>query len=819
MFDPLAWLHRLAGWLLYRRIRTRVAPEQAAALGIDPALPLVYLLPVKRLSDWLVLIHEAAALGLPPAERPLRAGPLVLRRSVAFLATRRSAWIFSSGEPRGLPDRLARLVQAAWADPSLDIRMVPVSIVWGRAPQREDSFWRALFSEGWSVRGTIAQTIAIAVYGYDTRVRFGEPVSLRGLVGQARDDGLEPTEAVRRVARLLRAGFRADREAVIGPDLSHRRTMVDRILEAPPVRARINAEADARGTLVATVHTEAERYAMEIAADYSYPVVRAVRVLLRWLWTRLYDGIEVHGYERLEAIPRDRTLVYVPCHRSHVDYLLLSYVIHERGRMIPHIAAGSNLNAPGLGSILRRGGAFFLRRSFKGNRLYATVFNEYLGRLIEHGQPIEYFVEGGRSRTGRMLAPKAGILGMTVSGWLRRPARPLVFVPVYIGYERLIEGRTYLAELHGAPKRRESLWALLSSWRMLRQNHGRVHVNFGEPIELGAALDGLHPAWRQEPREPGTRPPWLATATAALGESIVTRINAAAVVTPVSLAATVLLATARQALDEVSLIADVELLARLIRALAPPPAVVEEMTGHQAISHAVRLGYVERVRHPLGDLIVARGEGAVLLTYFRNNVLHLVALPSLVANAVALNGRIARDDLRAVISAVRPFVDNELRMPWPADSFDARLAATIDLMIAESLLRADDRDIRSPPANSLAATRLELLAAIMRPTVMRLFVALLVLEQGGSARHTADELEQLCERIAQRFSILQGLDAPEFYDRALFAQLTDTLERMHRVFPDADGKLVFGEGVEDITRLARLALPADTRAALEAMVR
>ncbi|WP_444678382.1 1-acyl-sn-glycerol-3-phosphate acyltransferase [Halomonas sp. E19] len=116
--------------------------------------------------------------------------------------------------------------------------------------------------------------------------------------------------------------------------------------------------------------------------------------LLRRLWNRLYDGVEVHGLDRVKALAGDHTLVYVPCHRSHIDYLLLSYVLYRDGLMPPHIAAGRNLNMPMIGPLLRRCGAFFMRRSFRDKPLYAAVFHEYLHRLLAHGHPLEYFMEG-----------------------------------------------------------------------------------------------------------------------------------------------------------------------------------------------------------------------------------------------------------------------------------------------------------------------------------------------------------------------------------------------------------------------------------------
>ena len=114
-----------------------------------------------------------------------------------------------------------------------------------------------------------------------------------------------------------------------------------------------------------------------------------------------------------------------------------------------------------MGPILRRGGAFFLRRSFKGEPLYAAVFREYLHAMIARGFPIAYFIEGGRSRSGRTLAPKGGLLGMTVESFMREHPRPLLLVPVHFSYEKLFEGRTLVAELEGQPKKGESLGALV----------------------------------------------------------------------------------------------------------------------------------------------------------------------------------------------------------------------------------------------------------------------------------------------------------------------------------------------------------------------
>ncbi len=187
-------------------------------------------------------------------------------------------------------------------------------------------------------------------------------------------------------------------------------------------------------------------------------------------------------------------IIYVPCHRSHMDYLLLSYVIYRKGFAVPHVAAGINLNLPVIGRFLRKGGAFFLRRTFKGDAVYAAVFAKYLGFMMARGHPLEYFIEGGRSRTGRLLSPRTGMLSMTVRAYLRDPKRPVVFMPVYFGYERIVEGRTYIGELSGQPKEKESVFGLLKATvSVLRSKLGKVHVNLGQPIALDELLDRHNP--------------------------------------------------------------------------------------------------------------------------------------------------------------------------------------------------------------------------------------------------------------------------------------------------------------------------------------
>jgi glycerol-3-phosphate O-acyltransferase len=326
--------------------------------------------------------------------------------------------------------------------------------------------------------------LAILLHGRNVLVRYNTP-RFRCAIS-CREDWDEE-QALRKLSRVLRVHFRRQRQMAIGPDLSHRNTQVDAVLAGEQVRAAIISEAATHGIPLGEARARAVHFALEIASDYSYGVrARPGTVPFLVVDAPLRRHRNCINFDVVTRIASGHEIVYVPCHRSHIDYLLLSYIIVRQGLTPPHIAAGANLNLPlVVGSLLRRGGAFFLRRSFKGEPLYAAVFHEYLHLMLARGFPIEYFIEGGRSRSGRMLTPKAGILGMTVQSFIREHARPLVFVPVYIGYEKLMEGSTYLGELAGKPKQGESLWGILKSVRSIKRVFGQVHVNVRRTAAAG----------------------------------------------------------------------------------------------------------------------------------------------------------------------------------------------------------------------------------------------------------------------------------------------------------------------------------------------
>jgi glycerol-3-phosphate O-acyltransferase len=592
--------------------------------------------------------------------------------------------------------------------------------------------------------------------------------------------------------------------------------MVLQILKTQSVRQAVRNEMQVRQLQRRPALLLARKYAVEIAANYSQAFVTFMAMALGRLWNSLYDGVELEHIENLSDVADGAEIIYVPCHRSHMDYLLLSYIIYRKGFAVPHVAAGANLNMPLIGRLLRKGGAFFLRRSFKGDALYAVVFAKYLGFMMARGHPLEYFIEGGRSRTGRLLSPRTGMLSMTVRSYVRDPKRPVMFMPVYFGYERIVEGRTYIGELSGRPKKKESVFVLLKSIvSVLRSKFGKVHVNLGRPIALDDLLQKHNPDWRLSPAEDDDpRAGWIGEAISDLAVRINTEINAAASVTPINLVAMAILATPRQALPELDLVRQLELYQRLLRDAPYSPLVtVTPDSGQQMVAYAEAFGLLERQKHPLGDIMRMDAENAVLATYYRNNILHLFAMPSLLACAFVSNTTLRTADIQRLVWRVYPYISAELYLRWDETEVSAVADSLLDTFVRLNLLQgnADRSEWRRPAPTSLDAIRLSVLAQATIQTLERYYLAIALLLQAGSGVITHEALEERCHLMAQRMTVLYGLNSPEFVDKSLFRNFIELLRRRNVIQLSEDKKLLFSEPLLGVAADAQLVLSEQIR--------
>lgn len=744
-------------------VKSKVIPsEPVAELRLDTTRPVLYVLPYNSKADLLTFRDRCLAQDLPDPLDDNEIDGTILPRYVFIDDGPR---VFRYYAPKQESVKLFHdYLDLHRNNPALDIQMIPVSVMFGRSPGREGHNGAPQLR----LLNGVQKFFAVIWLGRDSFVRFSNVVSLRYM---ADEHGTDQTIA-QKLARVARMHFSRQRLAAVGPSLPDRQALFNKLLSSKAIEKAVEDEARSKKISREKAQQNAVALMEEIAANFTYEAVRLSDRVLSWTWNRLYQGINVHNAERVRKLAQDgHEIVYVPCHRSHMDYLLLSYVLYHQGLVPPHIAAGINLNFWPAGPIFRRLGAFFIRRTFKGNKLYSTVFREYLGELFSRGYSVEYFMEGGRSRTGRLLEPKTGTLAMTIQAMLRGGKRPITLVPVYIGYEHVMEVATYAKELRGATKEKESLIQMVRGLRKLR-NLGQGYVNFGEPIPINNWLNQHVPEWREsiDPIE-AQRPSWLTPTVNAIANTVMVNINKSAAANAMNLCSTALLASRQRALTREQLLEQLDCYLQLLRnAPYAEDATTPNQTSEELLQHALQMGKFEVEKDNIGELIILPREQAVLMTYYRNNIQHMLVLPSLIANMVMNHNRISRTELLRQVDLLYPMLKEELFLHHDRSDLPQVIEPIITELCRQQLICAKGDELVMNPGR---IRTLQLLAAGVRETLQRYAITFSLLSANPSISRGA--LEKESRIMAQRLSVLHGINAPEFFDKAVFATLVGTL--------------------------------------------
>lgn len=803
----LRWLRRL---LLFW-VKPEVLPEDwQQELQIDKQQSVCYILNFNSLSDLLVLDSVCRRLGLPrPHQRraALQKGPAtayIYLNKIGLLTVARAP----GKEP---PTPLQKLVEMAHSDAGMEVKFVPVSVFWGRAPATSVRSWFKLLFFDDEHAGVLQKFFIVLAHGRNTLVQFGKPISLRTAV----NEGLGPAETARKLRRVLRVHFRHKRNATTGPMLPGRAAVVAKLLRSKNIREAIQEEARKKKIPEAKAERRAQAMLMEIAADIKPAAVRLYDIVLAWVWNRVFKGIEFSHTYRIREAPPGAELVFLPSHRSHMDYILLAYSLYHQGLWVPHTAAGVNLDFWPAGPILRRAGAFYLRRSFGGNRLYTTVFNEYVHYLLTAGHMMNFFIEGGRSRTGRLLQPKTGMLAMVLQSYVRNHQRPIVIFPTYVGYDKVIEVGSYLSELRGSAKRKESFGDFLKLGRILRIRLGKAYINLGEPIVLGDYLNAHHPSWQNETVGEGSeRPRWMSEIVNKMAQDTMTRINRAAVVSPSGLVALVLLSTSQRAMGEDELLFMMDKFLRIMRDPAYDDDVVfPKEDVRTLLTMAMGVAKIERFQHQSGDVIHMNEQEGITNSYYRNNILHLLALPAMVASFFQHNDKVSRAFLLRGGAIIYPFLQHDFFLPWSRDELEARLGAVIDALVREGLLqRSGDDFLGRPDIATSEFSALKILSRVLGSPLERYAIAAAhLLQFKGSASFKRDVFEQSCQRMAQRIALLSGNHEPDFADKATFKAFVDRLKELGFAKETSDGLLEIDQSTLQTAESAMQLLSADVR--------
>jgi len=382
------------------------------------------------------------------------------------------------------------------------IVVIPHLMFFTRKPQRSvPPLVDILFgSEG--NPGKIRRLIMLFKNPGNVFAEISEPVNLKEFIDRTENQNRSIEYQALVLRRNLLVQINRHRQSITGPVLRTREELKENILTSDPLREFMLHYSEKRDIPLSKVYKKAESHLEEIAANYNPGMVKIYSAIIKWITDLMFEGVTV-SRDEINMIKKEYQkgpLIFIPCHKSHIDYIILNYILYHNNLPIPHIAAGQNLSFWPMGPLARGGGAFFIRRTFRGAVLYSRIFSEYIKNLLEEGFNIEFFIVGGRSRTGKLILPKLGLLSILLSAFKNGSCRDMVFVPTYIGYDRILEESAYINEIEGGQKKPESLLQVIKARKLLKKRYGRIYIKFHKPVSLneilaqsGTTIDRMNP--------------------------------------------------------------------------------------------------------------------------------------------------------------------------------------------------------------------------------------------------------------------------------------------------------------------------------------
>lgn len=802
------------GWLrsfLERWVRAKLVPSDNifGELKVDPHRPICYVLKSNSIFDFLVLDIYCSRNGLP---RPIAGiDDLGRKKDASSIYLSHVGILRTYGAYRNEPPSpFFKLLRRVQLEDGFDVQMVPVSIFWGRAPGRsEPSIFKLFFPD--DDRASFFQKFLIVLaQGKSVVVNYSKPIHLR----EQYDSAKSIEQTARKLTRVVRVHFQTLRTAVLGPGLISRSRVIETLIRGKAMRIAIDDECKKKNIPKERAERLAKEYISEIAAEVSPEVIAGAALLLKKLWTKIYKGVLIEQIERLRGLPANAELVYVPCHRSHIDYLLLNHVLYNERVLTPHVAAGINLNFWPIGSLLRRFGAFYIRRSFNNNRLYSVAFSEYVAFLLQRGFPVQFFPEGGRSRTGKLLHPKTGMIAMVVNSFLKNHDRPIFFIPVYCGYDRVAEVKTYRKELSGSKKKAESVGQLVQSRKVLSSSHGHAYLAFSEPISLNDFLDRRQPDWGSQQYSSETKPSWLNPVVQDLANQIMTSINDVAVAGSVAIVSLILLATRQRALPEDELIAHVEKFQQLnqIKPYSASAKIIN-LPAKEIVEAAEQIARLSRFAHPGGDVIHAVDPHASYMVYYRNNIAHMYAVPSVIAYFLQHNDSIKEDIIREGMLVIYPIIKKEFFLRWDITEIDTLVTEYINVFLELGLfVRAPDGSLARPQMTSFEFNILRTLGLVVGASLERFAIATHLLSQyGQSTAFKLEDFQRRCLMMAQRISLLTGASDIELPSIQVFGAILEQLQDRGLIEKSGDDNWFLKPTFPDIMDVTSSLLSVDIR--------
>lgn len=544
--------------------------------------------------------------------------------------------------------KLLKAVIAAQRSGSRPVFLVPLEFVWDRRPSHATrTVIDILFGEKENP-GRIRKIVLFwRNYGHRAVAKVGEPIDLGKFLGE--DEKTSDEEQTRRLGRKIHESSRMERRTVTGPLVRSKSWFVERALADDAFQQQICELAALIHEPADDLRDLAKKYLGEIAADINYTYIEIGSLILKGVFRSLFSGLifNEEGLAHAKRLYAKAPVVFVPNHKSHADYLILSHILYNNNMTIPHVAAGLNLSFWPLGPLFRRCGAYFIRRSFENNALYKASVETYLKVLLEEGYSQEFFIEGGRSRTGKMGLPRHGLLSMLSKPVREGSIEDLHFIPVSLTYDRVLEQGSYEDELEGAQKEREKPSHLLRLVKYLKRQKGRygkIYVNFGAPVSYAeVAKEGAE-----------------GNVVDNVAQRICREVNRNIVVTPQSIVAMALLSSGPKPLkfEEIEKISDLYL--KWLRAKGAKLSLSIETDQNTALRTAlgslVLNHYVSKNMGTGEALYVVDADKRLKLDYIKNGSVHFLASIGVAAILLLKN-----KDIKEEFVALRDLLKFEFR--------------------------------------------------------------------------------------------------------------------------------------------------------------
>lgn len=582
------------------------------------------------------------------------------------------------------------------------IYLLPQMIFWNKNPERTTpkniigtTPKDIVTSSATGDKGLIAGWMATFKSVTPAFVRISTPVNLKEEIAASTSD--DSWLIALEVRKKLLGIYHQEKRSILGPVVKSRQEMIDKVLYHRNVIDAISTISKAEKTPESVLRKKAYKYYKEIAADFSIVVIHLFARSLDFVFRRIYDGINYDSqkmWEIREAAQKG-PLVFTPCHKSHMDYLILSYLFYRNNLIPPHIAAGVNLTFFPMGTVFRHSGAFFLRRSFKGLKLYPVIFKQYVKTLISEGYGIEFFIEGGRTRTGKLAYPKFGFLSYLIEAIEEGYHKDLVFVPIAINYDRILEEQSYVQELKGKEKQTESIVSMMESRKLLNRKYGKAYVTFNTPFGIKDIME------KCKDKE---------DIPIAIANTIIRRINEVTVVTPFALITLTILISSVKGFSRQMLIERIHATMKFLVLLKiqTSESLKDASNIDEIVDYAIKAYMEDKIieelrveggkkKEVMKDFYVLREDNRARIVFYKNSIIHYFIYLSFTSNALLLLSKkenLSLDAFKEEFNFLKDFFSKEFIYPEDNINWNLPIPADVyDYMISESFIKIENNSI------------------------------------------------------------------------------------------------------------------------------